>query len=153
MHKQNILHRPFIHALLLLLAACSSSTGERYNSWTVTGGSKQSIHYSSLNQVDSNNVVQLQVAWEYHTGDADTAKHAQMQCNPIIINGILYATSPWLRLIALDAATGNEKWVFDPDSASKNKEFFHFILNNNRGVAYWENGSDKRILYTAGSML
>src|SRR2546423_1160917 len=107
MNKKDILLWLYIPALILLLAACSSSTNERYNDWTVTGGSKQSIHYSSLNQIDSNNVAKLQVAWEYHTGDADTGKHSQMQCNPIIVNGVLYATSPRLRLIALDAATGN----------------------------------------------
>src|SRR5262249_928599 len=72
---------------------------------------------------------------------------------PIIVSGILYATSPKLRLIALDAATGKEKWAFDPDTVNKNKQSFQFILNNNRGVTYWEEGNDKRILYTAGSVL
>jgi quinoprotein glucose dehydrogenase len=153
-HEQKkIIHRFLILALPLLLTACSSEPRREYNDWTVTGGSKQSIHYSSLQEIDTGNVLQLQPAWEYHTGDADTAKHSQIQCNPIIVNGVLYATTPRLRLIALDAATGKEKWVFDPDSLNKNKESYHFILNNNRGVTYWEDKEDKRILYTAGSML
>ncbi|MDP4265139.1 MAG: c-type cytochrome, partial [Bacteroidota bacterium] len=153
MNKKHIFRLPLIPALIFLLTTCSSKHDHQYDDWTVTGGSKQSIRYSSLNQIDSSNIAQLEVAWEYHTGDADTAKHSQIQCNPIIVNGVLYGTSPRLRLIALDAATGKEKWVFDPDSSNKNKEFLHFILNNNRGVTYWEGGADKRILYTAGSML
>jgi quinoprotein glucose dehydrogenase len=138
---------------LLILAGCRSNSGNTYNDWKVTGGSKENTHYSSLKEIDSNNVSQLKVAWEYHCGDADTAKHSQIQCNPIIVNGVVYVTSPRLRLIALDAVTGKEKWGFDPDTVNKNKEFMQFVLNNNRGVTYWEDGADKRILYTAGSMI
>ncbi len=143
----------FAVILTFFITACKFGDDHRYNDWTVTGGSKQAIRYSSLNEIDSSNVNQLKIAWEYHSRDADTAKHSQMQCNPIIVNGVMYVTSPRLRLIALDAATGNEKWVFDPDTINKNKEFNHFILNNNRGVTYWEDADDKRILYTAGSMI
>ena len=143
----------FAVILTFFITACKFGDDHRYNDWTVTGGSKQAIRYSSLNEIDSSNVNQLKIAWEYHSGDADTAKHSQMQCNPIIVNGVMYVTSPRLRLIALDAATGNEKWVFDPDTINKDKEFNHFILNNNRGVTYWEDADDKRILYTAGFMI
>ena len=139
--------------LTFFIAACKLGDEHRYNDWTVTGGSKEAIRYSSLNEIDSSNVNQLKIVWEYHSGDADTAKHSQIQCNPIIVKGVMYVTSPKLRLIALDAATGNEKWVFDPVTINKNKEFNNFILNNNRGVTYWEDADDKRILYTAGSMI
>ena len=139
--------------LTFFIAACKLGDDHRYNDWTVTGGSKEAIRYSSLNEIDSSNVNQLKIVWEYHSGDADTAKHSQIQCNPIIVKGVMYVTSPKLRLIALDAATGNEKWVFDPVTINKNKEFNNFILNNNRGVTYWEDADDKRILYTAGSMI
>ena len=44
--------------------------------------------YSTLTQIDTSNVQQLQIAWTYHTGDADTAAHSQIQCNPIIVNGL-----------------------------------------------------------------
>src|SRR5437667_4927316 len=139
--------------IVCFLFSCQTNKNKSYTDWKVTGGSKQSIRYSSLTEIDTNNVGQLKVAWEYHSGDADTAKHSQMQCNPIIVDGIMYATSPRLRLIALDAATGKLKWAFDPDAANKNKSAFHFALNNNRGVTYWEDKDDKRILYTAGSVL
>ncbi|MGZ3811948.1 MAG: outer membrane protein assembly factor BamB family protein [Mucilaginibacter sp.] len=118
--------------------------------WQVYGGSKKSEHYSSFNQIDTGNVAHLQVAWTYHTNDADLVSHSQIQCNPIIVNGILYATTPRLKLIALNAATGAQKWVFNP-AGNTNTSPQSFGMNNNRGVTYWESGEDRRILYCAGS--
>jgi quinoprotein glucose dehydrogenase len=136
---------------LLILTACNQTKTKTYEDWKVYGGSKEAIRYSSLNQIDTTNVTQLQVAWEFHTGDADTARHSQIQCNPIIIDGVMYVTSPQLLLIALDAATGKMKWMYNPDSTNSKKPDYHFILNNNRGVTYWADGDDKRIFYAAGS--
>ena len=95
------------------------------------------------------------MAWEFHTGDADNAAHSQIQCNPIIVNGTMYCTSPQLKLFALDAATGKQKWVFSPfDSIPGAQKVGHFILNNNRGVTYWTDGKDdQRIFYVADSYL
>ena len=134
------------------LSGCQSK--KQYTSWPQYKGSNENIHYSSLTQVDTNNVKQLQIAWEYHTGDADTVNHSQIQCNPIVIDGILYGVSPKMKLFAADAATGKSKWEFNPfDSLSSDRRMF-FVLNNCRGVAYWSDGSnDKRIYYTAGSDL
>jgi quinoprotein glucose dehydrogenase len=140
-------------ALVCCVVACSRT--RTYDNWQVTGGSKENIHYSSLTQIDSGNVKQLQVAWTYHTGDADTANHSQIQCNPIVVNNVLYGTTPQLKLFALAAASGKEVWVFDPQAEQKTKmsSSTRFILNNNRGVTYWENEQQKRILYAAGSFL
>ncbi|MEP6749060.1 MAG: PQQ-binding-like beta-propeller repeat protein [Bacteroidota bacterium] len=125
-----------------------------YNSWPQYKGSNESIHYSSLTEVDTSNVKQLQVAWEYHTGDADTANHSQIQCNPIIVGGVMFGVSPKMKLFATNAKTGQEIWQFNPfDSMAADKKMF-FILNNSRGVTYWSDGAnDKRIYYTAGSDL
>ena len=143
---------PVVVSLAILIISCRQDS-QNYTDWNIYGGNKEFNHYSSLKEIDTSNVTQLAVAWTYHTGDADTAKHSQIQCNPIIIDGIMYVTSPKLLLIALDAATGKQKWVFNPDSTSKNKESMNFILNNNRGVTYWGDKEDKRILYTASSMI
>ncbi|HMH23467.1 MAG TPA: PQQ-binding-like beta-propeller repeat protein [Puia sp.] len=133
--------------------ACSSVNNDPNAGWATTGGTHEGIRYSSLTQVDTSNVQKLEPVWYYHTGDADTVNHSQIQCNPIIIDGIIYGTSPRLKVFALDAATGMEKWVFDPMDSNQNKSRMDFILNNNRGVAYWEDGTDKRIFYTAGAIL
>src|SRR5689334_17430789 len=84
-------------AMITLLTACKNNKQD-YTSWPVYSGSKESIHYSSLTEIDTSNVNKLQVAWTYHTGDEDTANHSQIQCNSIIVDGILYATSPRLKL-------------------------------------------------------
>ncbi|HTI59846.1 PQQ-binding-like beta-propeller repeat protein [Mucilaginibacter sp.] len=138
-----------VFGAVLLFCSCKNQSGDN-TIWRVYGGSKMAQHYSSLTQIDSANVNQLQVAWEYHTHDADTAGHSQIQCSPIMVDGTLYGTSPKLRLFAVDAATGKEKWTFNP-AGNTNSSPMSFGMNNNRGVTYWEDGDDKRILYCAGS--
>jgi len=137
-------------AAALMLGSCKDHSD--YTGWRVAGGSKKAQHYSSLTQIDSSNVGQLQVAWEYHTKDADDKNHSQIQCSPIVVDGVLYGTTPRVRLFAVDAATGVQKWMFDP-RGNANSSFAAFDMNNNRGVTYWEDGDDKRILYSAGSSI
>jgi quinoprotein glucose dehydrogenase len=135
--------------------SCTNSPAKKYNDWTVYNGGHDAIKYSSLSQIDTNNVAQLQLAWTYHTGDVDTANHSQIQCNPIIVNGILYGVSPQMKLFAVDAVTGQEKWVFDPNAKTEHDDdrtTFHIMINC-RGVAYWSDGKDdQRIFFTAGSL-
>ncbi len=139
---------------LLILAGCKESKKD-YTTWNVYGGSKEMIRYSSLTQIDTNNVNQLAVAWTFNSGDADTISNSQIQCNPIIIDSTLYGATPQMKLFALDAKTGKARWVFNPFDTleSSNKRLF-FILNVVRGVAYWSNGKeDQRIFYTVGAHL
>ena len=75
-----------------LLCACTSDRD--HGMWAAYGGNPDNNHYSTLSQIDTSNVTQLKVAWVYHSGDADTANHSQIQCNPLIVDGVLYGTSP-----------------------------------------------------------
>ena len=141
----------FLNLLCILcLSNCKNNQGEKYRVWGDYLGDKGVSHYSSLNQIDTGNVEQLKVAWEYHTGDANIQAHSQIQCNPIIVDGVLYGTSPRLKLFALDAPTGHAKWVFDPFADTVKSKV---QVNANRGVTYWSDGGDKRIFYSAGSYL
>ncbi|HTQ66815.1 MAG TPA: PQQ-binding-like beta-propeller repeat protein [Puia sp.] len=145
----------FFVSFLFILASCNKNK-KPFSGWPVYGG-EGNTHYSSLTDIDTSNVTQLKVAWEYHTGDGDTASHSQIQCNPIMVDGFVYGTTPKMKLFAVDALTGKEKWTFNPfasfDTARSFKVSF-FIMNNCRGVAYWTDGKDdKRIFYTAGSNL
>lgn len=113
--------------------------------WPEYLGGPDRNHYSPLDQINTANVSQLKVAWEFHTGDS-----GQVQCNPIIVGGILYGVTASNQLFALDAATGQEKWRF----AEKNPS----SLNTNRGVTYWQGdngrgGIERRILFASGSYL
>lgn len=144
-----------IVALVWIACKSNNNTDEaEYSGWKKATGNSNGNKYSSLTQIDTNNVAQLQVAWEFHTGDDDTAAHSQIQCNPIIVDGVMYCTSPMLKVFAIDAATGKQKWVYSPyDTITENKAG-HFNLNNNRGVTYWTDGKDdKRIFYAAGPYL
>ena len=113
-----------------------------YRDWTVYGGGPESIRYSSLDQINRANVQKLQVAWTFDTGDA--FEGSEMQCNPIVVDGVLFATTPKLRVIALDAATGTLRWSFDPNEGAP---VTHAIRN--RGVTYWSDGHDRRILFVS----
>ncbi len=118
--------------------------------WPVYGGNKAGNRYSPLQQINAANVQQLRVAWTYDARDtpdsASAGRPKEIQCQPIVVNGILYGTTPSLDLFAVDAATGKQQWKFSP---FKDQQKF----NTNRGIMYWQEGADQRILYTAGSFL
>jgi quinoprotein glucose dehydrogenase len=142
---------PFIISLIIFSCKVPS---KKYTTWEITGGSKEGIRYSSLTQIDTTNVNLLKPAWIFNTGDADTAKFSQIQCNPIIVDSVMYVTSPTLKLYALHAGTGKKIWEFNPDSLYRNTLFWHYIITNNRGVTYWSDGKeDKRIYFVTGSIL
>ena len=119
--------------------------------WPAHGGDAGHTQFSTLSQITPANVRTLRVAWTYHTGDAREGR-TQIQCNPIVVKGTLYATSPQLKLLALDAATGRARWIFDPFA---DKPEGGGATGVNRGVVYWEdeNGGDARILYSVGARL
>ncbi|RPJ86567.1 MAG: pyrroloquinoline quinone-dependent dehydrogenase, partial [Acidobacteria bacterium] len=132
-------------AILLLQVVLSILLGTpqaKYRDWAVYGGGPESIRYSELDQINRDNVKNLRLAWSHDT--KDTFEGSEMQCNPIIINGILYATSPKLRIIALDAVTGNLLWSFDPHEGKEVKS-----RTRVRGLTHW-NG---RIYFAARHLL
>jgi quinoprotein glucose dehydrogenase len=96
--------------LLLCIPALASAQGRNVD-WPVYGGRPDNSHYSTLDQITPANVSRLRVAWTYETHDEFAG--SEMQANPIVIDGVLYATSPKMRVFALDAATGRELWSFD----------------------------------------
>ena len=129
------------------------SPSDRHRGWSTYAGTPDAMRYSSLSQVDTSNVHRLQVAWTYSSGDADPKGRTQMQCNPVVIDGVLYAISPTLRLLALDAATGRLRWTFDPwSSDGKTGKADLGNLTVSRGVAYWQDprGVDRRIFFSVG---
>ena len=122
--------------------------------WDVYAGGKERQSYSPLQQIDTNNVKDLKIAWTYHTKDAE--KSSQIQTNPLIINGVLYGTSPQLKLFAADAATGKEKWIFDPMPTilAENAGKASFGVNVCRGIAIHKGKNNENLIfYTAGSSL
>ncbi len=82
--------------------------------WPVYHGNDEHTHYSTLNQITPANVRRLKVAWTYETHDEFPG--SEMQANPIVIDGVLYATTPKMQVFALNAATGKQLWRFDPQN-------------------------------------
>ena len=80
--------------------------------WPSYLGDKERSHYSPLKQINTRNVKGLEVAWTYQSGGARPDGRSQIQCNPLIVDGVLYGTSPALVLFALDAATGKRLWHY-----------------------------------------
>ncbi|MGZ3910611.1 MAG: outer membrane protein assembly factor BamB family protein [Flavisolibacter sp.] len=125
-----------------------------YSTWRTYAGSKDGIRYSSNSQITPANVAGLQIAWTYSSHDRDSGNRSQNQCNPIMVDGILYGTTPRLKLFALNAATGIQRWLFDPaavdTSATADPMAFFKVC---RGVVYWQDasGKDKRIFYSVGA--
>ena len=122
---------------------------EKDHDWPSYQGGNDRNQYSPLTQINTANVKNLKVLWKYNTGDSVSDNQTQIQCNPIIIDGVLYATSPRLDCFALDAATGKEIWKFKP---SLDKHFV-FSMGVNRGVSYFSDGREKRIFYMVGKYL
>ncbi|MEJ2076601.1 MAG: pyrroloquinoline quinone-dependent dehydrogenase [Acidobacteriota bacterium] len=142
----------FIKAVsLLLLLGVGGCTSQPVpvGDWPTYLGGQGRNHYSPLSQIDTGNVVRLRRVWEFHTGDADSSNRSQIQCNPVVIHGILYGTSPQIKVFALDASSGRELWRFDPFDGQGSGA----SLGVNRGLVYWSDGEDRRILFTAGSFL
>jgi quinoprotein glucose dehydrogenase len=115
--------------------------------WRYYGGDAGGMKYSALKQINRANVTQLKVAWKFQTGDVSDGKtyptKSAFEGTPLMVDGVLYVTTPFNRLIALDADTGKQLWAFDPQI---DKEQPHTLFIN-RGAAFWSDGQRKRIVY------
>ncbi len=107
--------------------------------WTVNRGQPGGTQFAALAEINATNVHKLRPAWEYHTGDA--SPRSTMYANPIVVDGTMYLSTASIKAVALDAATGREKWVFDP--AKYNNGVATRLRN--RGVAYWKGAEGERI--------
>jgi quinoprotein glucose dehydrogenase len=149
----NLLSRYILQSVVLifLTAGCGNRQNdfalESETGWPVYLGDNGSSQYSPLSQITRENVHLLAPVWEYKTENITKDDRTQIQCNPLIIDGVLYGTSPKLRVFALNAATGERIWEYNPGQE------VNFAMNVNRGVSYWSDGSDRRIFFSAGSLL
>jgi quinoprotein glucose dehydrogenase len=99
--------------------------------WPVYGGQSANDHYSSLAQINRKNVKGLAVAWTFETGEP-----GGLETSPLIVGRILYAFTPTLKVVALDAASGKLIWKFDSGLVS---------TQPGRGLAYWTDGKDRYV--------
>src|SRR5689334_18916112 len=93
----------------MMLIGCARAADVQ---WPLHGG-PDNIRYSPLTEISAANLNRLQIAWTWDSHDA--FKDSEMQSNPIVVDGILYATTPKMRVVALNAENGKEVWTFDPN--------------------------------------
>ena len=113
---------------------------QQYTTWYRSHGDSAGTRYSSLKQINTGNVSQLRVAWVYHSQDGK----ANIQCNPVIANGVVYGPTAGNQIVAIDGVTGKEKWRFHPEGRPAV-----------RGLEYWpgDRKSAARLFFPAGDWL
>lgn len=142
--------------VFILLFSCSKKIdrkelnilNQNSEKWNEYLGDKARTHYSSLNQINKFNVKTLIKVWEYKSGDLNGKNTTQIQCSPIVIDSILYGTNPVTKLFAINAKTGKELWKFD-----HGQDVGPGWWGVNRGLIYWDDKADGRIIYTSGSYI
>jgi quinoprotein glucose dehydrogenase len=101
--------------------------------------------YSSLHQITRENITRLKPAWTYHTGalqpETSLNQKAAFEATPLLIDGTLYLTTPFNRVVALDPATGAERWTYDPAVSRKHD----YSEVTSRGVSAWSSGKELRL--------
>jgi quinoprotein glucose dehydrogenase len=116
----------------------TESNTAQVGEWPHYGGDPGGSRFSPLTQINRTNIRQLKVAWIYHTGDlSDGAKHPRksaFEATPIMVDGTLYFSTAFNRVIALDPETGAERWIYDP-GIDLNRGYSEGLIN--RGVSSW----------------
>lgn len=129
----------FATILLTIIGCRSSSSVSDWPAYANDGGTR----FSPLTDIDRTNVSRLQMAWTFHTGETsfatDAEKKSTFEVTPIVVDGTMYLSTGFNKVIALDAATGKERWTFDPH-IDRDEDYSEVT---SRGVSYWSKG--KRI--------
>jgi quinoprotein glucose dehydrogenase len=121
--------------LVFVLMAVAAPAAD--SDWTVYGGDAGGTRYSALKQITRENVRELKSVWTYRTGaldpKTDLNQKAAFEATPILIEGTLYLSTPFNRVIALDPANGAERWSFDP-KVDRSRGYSEVT---SRGVSAW----------------
>jgi quinoprotein glucose dehydrogenase len=122
-----------------LATACAGRTlqsREPSGDWVAYGRDVFGSRFSPLADIDRNNVARLEIAWVYHTGEPlpTAQRRRSLEVTPIVVNGVMFISTPLGKVIALDPVTGKEKWRFDAKVAPGTR-FGDFA---NRGVSAWQ---------------
>jgi glucose dehydrogenase len=128
-----------------MLAGCGGETSVRGpGEWVTWGGDPQNTRYSPLDQIDAENVDQLEVAWRWEAQPVLDRPDSNWKATPLYVNGMLYAPTGGTKVAAIDPATGQTVWMFEPDPLRVGTRPF---TGSSRAVSYWADRDKKRILH------
>ncbi len=136
--------------VVAVLGAVSVEGQFAANDWSHYHGDPTNSHYSELKQITRENVAQLEVAWSYKASDNPSRPRSELQCNPLVVNGRLYGTTPEGFFFAVDAATGAPLWKTDGYAGAEEGRRWPDRV---RGLAHWTDGQQARLLVAMGHTL
>ena len=123
-----------------------AQTGAKNGEWTTYGGDLGSTRYSALDQINASNFYKLQVGWRFSTANLGPTVETNLEATPLVVKGVFYSTAGSRRsVIALDAATGEQLWVYREDEGQRGTVAPRQL--SGRGLAYWTDGTEERIVY------
>jgi quinoprotein glucose dehydrogenase len=135
-------------SFIVFIAAAATTARAQIVEWPAWGGDLAATKYSTLTDINRDNVTRLTKAWEWATGETPNAnprtRPGNFQATPLMIGDTLFLSTSYNRVVALDASTGRELWVYDPKmyltgQPPNGTGFVH------RGVATWTDGRQRRI--------
>jgi quinoprotein glucose dehydrogenase len=132
--------------LLSFIAANLASAQTRDGEWPTYGGDLGSTRYAPLEQINASNFGSLEVAWRFSVANMGPTPETRFQSTPLVVDGVLYTTGGTRRAVtALDAATGEQLWVFGLNEGARGEEAPRQL--SGRGLSFWQRGDDKRVVF------
>ena len=132
--------------LTCALAPAFAQTGAKNGEWRTYGGDLGNTRYSALNQIDASNFNKLQIAWRFNTSNLGPTPEINFEATPLMVGGVMYTVAGSRRdVVALSAATGEMLWMHTENEGPRGAGAPRRL--SGRGLAYWTNGTEQRILY------
>ena len=158
-----------IFLLLSAVANIQAQTGERSGEWHFFGGDSGSTKYSSLDLIDKENVANLEIAWRWESvdgrfnidqlkaeypnlqvaNDVSNVSIDSLKAAPLMVDGVIYISTPFYQAAAIDAASGETLWVHDPRSYASGIPIMMLGFSS-RGLAYWSEDEQSRVIWGTG---
>ena len=132
--------------LVALAQSALAQQGAPNGEWRTYGGDLGHTRYAPLDQIDATNFNRLEIAWRFKTDSLGPNREFNFQSTPLMVDGVVYSTAGSRRaVVALDAGNGELLWIHRLDEGERGQVAPRQL--SGRGLAYWENGDDKRIIY------
>lgn len=132
--------------LVCALAPLHAQSGAKNGEWPTYGGDLGNTRYSPLSQIDASNFYKLQIAWRFDTANLGPRPEFNFEATPLMVGGVIYTVAGSRRdVVALDAASGEMLWMHTEKEGARGAAAPRRL--SGRGLAYWTNGREERILY------